>query len=203
VRNPNEPDRFSWPWTSSNCYTASSAYNMLVQRNERTALAEAIWESKGTPKSKRFMWLAAQHRIWTSDRRARHGLQRTSAACFVCLQEEDTAEHLLIQCVFAREVWQRCKQLLEANFEIPSTQSTLEDWWLTERARIQGRERKWFDTLVCLAGHRLWKNRNAWCFQNTQRQFSCPILASHITEELRQLRVLRRVGLGVGVFDNG
>jgi hypothetical protein len=50
---------------------------------------------------------------------------------------------------------------------------------------------------------RLWKNMNAWCFQNTQRQCSAPILANHITEEFRQLRALRRVGLGVGVFDNG
>jgi hypothetical protein len=47
-----------------------------------------------------------------------------------------------------REVWLRCKQQLEVNFEIPTMQSTLEEWWLRKREKVQGMERKWFDTLV-------------------------------------------------------
>jgi hypothetical protein len=100
----DQSDTFSWPWSSSRKYTASSTYKMLMQGNKLFALATAICESKTTPKAKQFMWLAAQHKIWTANRRVRHGLQTIKSSCFVCLQEEDTTEHILIQCVFAREV---------------------------------------------------------------------------------------------------
>jgi hypothetical protein len=32
----------------------------------RFAFDKAIWKNGATPKSKLFLWLAAQHRIWTS-----------------------------------------------------------------------------------------------------------------------------------------
>jgi hypothetical protein len=197
----DQSDAFSWPWSSSGKYTASSTYKMLMQGNKLFALATAIWESKATPKAKQFMWLAAQHRIWTADRRVRHGLQTIKSPCFVCLQEEDTAEHILIQCVFAREVWFTCRQLLGAQFELPSVSSLLEPWWIAERARAAEVDRRWFDGLVCSVGHALWKNRNAWCFNNVERQMTARRLATTVVEQLRQLKQLH--DQGVGVLDTG
>jgi hypothetical protein len=108
-RDAMVPDAFFCPWSGSGKYTAKSTYDMLVQGSKRFLLAGAIWKAKATPKSKLFMWLEVQHRIWTSDRRFRHGLQAQSAGCFACLLEEDTTEHILVQCVVAREVLFRCE----------------------------------------------------------------------------------------------
>jgi hypothetical protein len=170
---------------------------MLMQGNIRFKLAEAIWQSKATPKSKLFMWLAVQHRIWTADRRVRHGLQRDSSPCFVCLQEEDTAEHILAHCVVAREVWHGCGRELGIIFSAPPVDSNLRDWWTTERRRFRDREKKWFDGLICTVGYALWKLRNAWCFNNEQRQHSTHNLVALIVEEFKMLRRVHREGVGV------
>ena len=158
---PEEPDRFSWPWSRPGEYTARSTYAMLMQGRERSTLAAAIWKNGAAPKCKIFTWLVAQHKIWTSYRRVRHGLQANSAPCFVCLQEEDNAEHILVQCVFAREVWLSCSLKLEARFQAPRRTSTLLSWWMAERERVRDKERRWFDALVCMGCHAIWKNRNA------------------------------------------
>jgi hypothetical protein len=199
--NTNVEDRFLWPWTGSGAYTTSSTYNLMAQGSIMFELAEAIWESRATPKSKFFVWLAAHHRIWTSDRRARHGLQATSSPCFVCLQKEDTAEHILVRCVYAREGWFSCRERLGAQFEIPEEGSSIQDWWTRERRRFSQKERCWFDGFVCTVSHALWKQRNAWCFHNAQQQFSVATLTTRILEEFRMIRAVH--GQEVGVLDNG
>jgi hypothetical protein len=151
-RDYNTHVHFSWPWSSSGKYSAKSTYCMLMQGGERSQLGEAIWRSKATPKSKLFSWLATQKRIWTSDRRARFGLQLHSSACFVCDQEEDTADHIILQCVVARETWHRCGRALGLNFQVPTIHSLVVDWWVTERQRFRLADRKY---LMVLSAPRL------------------------------------------------
>lgn len=52
-------------------------------------------ENKGHPKVKMFFWLALHKRIWTAERRWRHGLQ-DSATCILCDQQAETVSHLLL-----------------------------------------------------------------------------------------------------------
>ena len=99
-----------------------------------------ICKSKGTPKSKILTWLAIQKRIWTADRQVRHSLQENTSQCYVCLQEEETVEHILMQCVCAQEVWYTCKTQLRLIFEPPTTVITLAKWWSEERAKVSGQK---------------------------------------------------------------
>ncbi|KAM0877851.1 hypothetical protein ACQ4PT_035236 [Festuca glaucescens] len=201
-RDVSVADTFSWPWSAAGEYSARSTYDMLCQGEVRFPLSEAIWRCRATPKSKLFMWLAIQYRIWTSDQRARHGLQANSSACFVCLQEEDTADHILLQCVHARQVWLQCAQLLGIVIQIPTPESSMQAWWTMERGRFHGGAQKLFDTFVCTVSYALWKNRNAWCFGNTNKQLSVNRLSEIIIREFEDIRIARRVGIGVGVRQN-
>jgi hypothetical protein len=99
-------DRFAWPWPRSGQYSARSTYKMLTPGGGgvRHPLGDAMWRNKEVPKAKQFVWLAAQDRVWTSEHRFRHGLQASPSLCEVCLQQEETVEHLLPQCVVSREV---------------------------------------------------------------------------------------------------
>ena len=74
-RDLNTEDVFRWPCEPSRLYTARSTYERLCQGLVRSSMASCIWRSWATLKCKIFVWLAVQYRIWTSDRRARHGLQ--------------------------------------------------------------------------------------------------------------------------------
>ena len=43
-------------------------------------------------------------RLWTAEHRNRHGLQDHDD-CIMCGQEPETASHLFLQCVLARQLW--------------------------------------------------------------------------------------------------
>ena len=72
-RDVSQPDVFSWPWETGGTYTARSTYMALSQGSTVMAGAKCIWGSWAPLKCKIFAWLALQHRLWTADRRTRHG----------------------------------------------------------------------------------------------------------------------------------
>jgi hypothetical protein len=103
------------------------------------------------------------------DRRLRHGLQNHTSPCSVCGQEEDAKEHILIQCIFARGVWQKCCRALCIATQIPMPNNMLEEWWLRERRRI---------SKLCTTCCALWKDMNTWASRtHSITQLSTPILA--------------------------
>lgn len=73
-RNDQQPDQFIWPADKSGNYTAGSVYHRLCMGLLRSPTAECIWRSWAPLCCKIFAWLTVQYRLWTSDRRARHGL---------------------------------------------------------------------------------------------------------------------------------
>lgn len=107
-RNEQLPDQFSWLADKSGCYTAKLTYQRMFMGLVRTRTAQAIWRSWAPLRCKIWAWLSVQYRLWTYDRRARHRLQDEPSPCFLCLQEQDNVDHILVQCVYAREVWHRC-----------------------------------------------------------------------------------------------
>ena len=130
-----------------------------------------------------FIWLALQFRLWTLDRRARHGLQDEASACYTCLQETDTVSHILVGCVYSRQVWFEVFQYLGIVSGLPQLTDTLSSWWFRERKRFCKKDRRGFDTLVILACWRLWKQRNARAFNNVHGQFSVLGLRDQIVAE--------------------
>jgi hypothetical protein len=169
VRDEEMEDSFTWPWTMDDSYSMSSIYNLLHEGDIRFPAAAAIWENGAPLKQKIFAWLAVQRRLWTADRRTRHGLQPSTSACYVCLQEEDTADHLLVQCVHARQAWTRIFQRMGINVPVPTAVDSLEEWWLHSRDAFTKQTVGNFDALVLLGTWELWKNRNAAVFNNIQQ----------------------------------
>jgi hypothetical protein len=81
----------------------------------------------------------------------------------------------------------------------PSVTCTLEEWWLREHDKFTAKTRKNFDALIILGCWMLWKNRNAWVFNNQSLQFSAVELARRVRVEFSAWTPGRR---GVsGVFD--
>jgi len=59
--------------------------------------AKELGKTKAPPKVKFFMWLVLHRRIWTANRRLRHGLQ-DSDDCNLCSQASETCDHLFVGC---------------------------------------------------------------------------------------------------------
>jgi len=116
------PDRFVWRWSPDGVYSSSSAYKAFFHGLTLLPGARQLWRASVPPKVKFFAWLALHGRIWTSDRRRRHGLQ-DDASCALCDQEDETADHLLLGCVFTREVWHRLLRSFRLPLQPPATPS--------------------------------------------------------------------------------
>lgn len=104
-RNQDQEDGFTWTCTATGQYSARAIYASLCSGLPRSPMSACVWRSWAPLKCKIFAWLAMQYRLWTSDRRARHGLQDEPSACYTCLQDEDNVDHILSTCGYAREVW--------------------------------------------------------------------------------------------------
>ena len=184
--DPQATDTFTWPWDASGQYTARSVYRALHLGLAISPTYECIWRSGAILKCKIFAWLAVQYRLWTSDRRARHGLQDSTTACYTCLQEEDTVDHILLHCPYAREVWHLCFTQISVTVRQPQPGDSLEAWWLQVRSAIVTRDRRGFDTIVIFVAWSLWKQRNAGVFGRLEQQRRPRQLVHQIFDELRE-----------------
>ena len=102
-------------------------------------LTEKSWAPS---KCKIFIWLAIQNRCWTADRLQKRGLPHP-AHCPLCDQEDETVQHLLTSCVFARQFWFYILQLLGLTNLVPSRRSiSLADWWKKSWRKIPKQHKK-------------------------------------------------------------
>jgi hypothetical protein len=140
--DPSVPDVIAWKGSSSGVYSAKATYNMLCQGNITWQMAGPIWRCFAPLKCNFFGWLAIKYRLWTSDRRTRHGLQERPDPCATCLQSEDNVDHILVQCPYARMVWFGCLREFGLNLPEPQQHANLERWWTEAPKRIRKEDRR-------------------------------------------------------------
>jgi hypothetical protein len=189
-------DSFRWKGALSGNYSARGTYNLLCLGQVGFDMAEPIWRSHAPLKCKIFAWLALNYRLWTSDRRQRHGLQTSTDACAVCLQDVDCLDHVLVQCSFAKQVWFGC--LRRARLRLPEPQGDVnwEHWWSDTRGQVIKRDRRRFHTLVILTAWMIWKQRNARVFGNDRDRCNEAQLIDRIHDEFKIWGRVRRGGGG-------
>ena len=123
------PDRHIWRLSASGEYTAKSAYDALFEGALSFAPYERIWKSWAPPKCRFFMWLVAHNRCWTADRLARRDLPHPNW-CLLCDQEEENIQHLLFECVFARQFWYDILHSIGlATLALQPVDSSFDAWW--------------------------------------------------------------------------
>jgi hypothetical protein len=90
--------------------------------------------------------------------------------CALCSQAPQVIHHLLLGCVYSREVWHHLLRPLGLLHLLPMTSVELVEWWLSARKRLPRQRRKRFDSLVILIWWSLWKERNYRVFNNVSHQ---------------------------------
>jgi hypothetical protein len=125
----------------------------------------------------------AQHRIWASDRRFRHGLQDSASACYFCLQGEDIADHILVQS--AKQIWYTWFLQLQFDASIPEATHTLHEWWQDSETKAAFWQEQKKDSQYDDCSIR--KCRNAWVFNKRRLQMSLKCLASRVIIRIQNL----------------
>lgn len=144
----------------------ASACQALFTGQTAVLGAKELWKIKDPNKCRFFLWLCLHGRVWTAERRRRHGLQQ-SDICSLCGQEVETLDHLLLQCVLSREIW--FKVLRHSGWQqlAPTGMDSLVDLWLHSRKLVRKERRKTFDSIFLLVVWHIWLERNARTFLGT------------------------------------
>lgn len=188
--NENE-DRLVWKLTNDGVYTAASAYKAMFLGLEMFACGKTVWKAWAPGKCKIHAWLLLHRRLWTADRRARHGLD-THVTCPLCEGAPETVDHLFLGCPFSLAVWREILGKCGIAALAPSSTS-LPDWWSAARARLRSQRRKGFDSLVLLILWKIWLERNARVFEGAPSSFRT--LCSSIANEALLWKLAGAAGL--------
>jgi hypothetical protein len=98
------PDHLRWTPSSSGTYLFKSAHDRFFMGAVQFEPAQRIWRMWALLRCKFFPWLASLNRCWTADRLALRALDHPEH-CPLCEQEDETAQHILVACIFSREIW--------------------------------------------------------------------------------------------------
>jgi hypothetical protein len=93
-------DRVIWKCSSSGRYSARSAYAALTMGQTDLFGAKEAWKVRA-PHEHKFFYLVS---LVGPLRRHRRGISDDDT-CALCDQDAETIDHLLVACVFSREVW--------------------------------------------------------------------------------------------------
>ena len=122
-----------------------------------------VWNPVAPPKTGVFAWEAAWGRVLTLDQLKRRGMTFANR-CFMCEEEEETIDHLLIHCKFAKMLWDLLLSIVGISWVFPNTiLHTLIAW----QGAAVGKKRKkiWLAAPLCLFWN-LWRARNRLVFEN-------------------------------------
>ena len=84
------------------------------------------------PKVNFFVWLALKNKLLTGDNLAKCGFNGPLCCC-LCNSTFETVDHLLVDCVFSRKVWELILQDLNCSITIQSSVLALYLGWHASR----------------------------------------------------------------------
>jgi hypothetical protein len=148
-----------------------------VHRAIRDAGGQAAMESPCGDGVQVFSLASFPRQCWTGDRLQRHGLA-SDAHCALCSQHVEEIDHLLLACVYNREVWLIALQRWGWPHLALAVDAALIDWWLTVHEQVSKAHRPAFDSIVILMARSIWLQKNDRVFARTS--LSPANLAHHI-----------------------
>lgn len=191
-------DSIRWKWSPSGQFMVQSAYRALFIGQTRLAGARELWKTKAPNNCRFFYWLVLHGRVWTAARRYRHNLQNTND-CILCSQQPEELDHLILQCVYSRELWFKALRRHGWQHLAPTQQDHFVDWWLRSRKLVPSLRRKAFDSVVLLTGWHIWLERNARTFNNVTATVHAVLIKVHeTTEQWCRAKLIDRLALHPG-----
>jgi hypothetical protein len=158
------PDKHIWRFSSSVIYSAKSAYNALFQGVISFGPWERIWKSWTPDKCHLFLWLVAHNYCWTANRLAHRNLPHLDR-CPLCDKEEETINHLLVNCVFAHQFWFNLLQPIGMTKMAPEpSEASFDDWWRRVISSAISTLKGGLNSLLILVAWTPWQHGND-CFQ--------------------------------------
>ncbi|XP_004240778.1 uncharacterized protein [Solanum lycopersicum] len=114
------------------------------------------------------MWIMMHQKLSTVDRLVQWGIE-VEKVYVICKKAEETAEHLFLQCQFARKLWERLLGSIDHHSTVPLVWEQFQQWCIQygkgKRATAQR-----FKTVLTEGIYGLWIERNNRIFEHKSRK---------------------------------
>ena len=126
--SPLLEDRMMWKANSNGIFSVKSLYNDLFSRRAGLFPHGLIWNPSVPSKVSFFAWEASWGKVLTMDQLKKRGWV-VANRCFLCCEEEESIDHILIHCSKARALWELLFALFGVCWVLPfSARETLIEW---------------------------------------------------------------------------
>jgi hypothetical protein len=128
-------------------------------------------EVLGPPKCKFLLRVAVRNRCWTANRLQKRGLDHPEV-CPLCDQELENIQHLLCNCIFARQFWHCILSSLGfPNLSPTSNEISFAEWWKVCK-QVHKSKRRGFNNVIIMGAWCLWLHRNKAVFDGVRPSIS-------------------------------
>jgi len=135
-------DVISGVFSSKSCYQSLFAGSTPFQPWKR------LWKTCAPPKCKFFLWLAMKNRCWTAHRLEKRDLPHP-VVYPLCDQEQETIQHLLISCIFARQFWHSLLSPFDLSHLTPAVDApSFAEWWKQVECHVAKSSRKGLNSVI-------------------------------------------------------
>ncbi|RVW12625.1 putative ribonuclease H protein [Vitis vinifera] len=159
----NEDDKVVWTETKSGIFSAKSLYLALEADCPSSFPSSCIWKVWVQPKISFFAWEAAWGKALTLDLVQRRGWSLANR-CYMCMEKEETIDHLLLHCSKTRALWELLFSLFGVSWVMPcSVRETLLGW---QTSSVGKKHRKVWRAAPLHIFWTVWKARNRLAFKD-------------------------------------
>ena len=157
-------DKILFKGSRNEAFSVSSMYKVLERFPQAAFPSRSIWNSVVPPRMGFFAWEASWGKVLTLDQLKRRG-RALANRCFLCEEDEEDINHLLIHCKKARMLWDLLLSIVGTSWVFPA--SVIQMLLLSWQGAPVGKKRKniWIAAPICLFWT-VWHNRNMLVFEN-------------------------------------
>ena len=100
-----EEDSVTWKGGRNGKFGVKEVHRLLITPNDISFQKNCIWVDRVPTKVVFFAWEAMWGKVLTLDRLQKRGWQLPNR-CYLCSCEEETVNHILLQCRVVRVLWE-------------------------------------------------------------------------------------------------
>ncbi|XP_026439714.1 uncharacterized protein LOC113338526 [Papaver somniferum] len=130
---------------------------MQLENEEGWEFDRFLWKKNIPPKVSFMLWAIFHESLPTYNMLIRRDVEVQSEVCVMCKMENETADHLLVNCSYAYEVWSYFLNAFKVSLVAPNTvKAFFESWRMNS---LSGRCKEiWWKIIYAVMWH-LWKER--------------------------------------------
>ncbi|XP_022032476.1 uncharacterized protein LOC110933568 [Helianthus annuus] len=194
----NRGENLVWKDSQSNNTHFSSGWvwNNIRRCDQEVPWVDLVWFAQCIPRHSFHLWLVIKNKLKTQDRMGIWDMGSATnlnlMCCPLCRYNKDSRDHLIFECPFAMQVWNKVKDIAYMDSVDASWASIMA--WFEQRASSKSSKTIVSKLVVAAAAYFVWQERNNRLFSQNHQPSSkiADIVLQTVRFKLMTFRARRR-----------